>query len=177
VYINKKRGGAEVKVYLVQHGLSMPEEMDPEKALSPEGNKQSRNMAEFLKEKNIRVDSIWHSPKKRAVQTAHIMAEILACPETQERKGLNPLDPVGNLPGEIKSLNKDLMIVGHLPFLQKLASFLLSGTEDNQFISIRNSGVICLEYTDSWKLLWTVVPELLEKEREPTEFDSSKFGC
>jgi len=166
-----------MKVYLVQHGLSLPEEMDPEKALSPEGNKQSQNMAEFLREKNIRVDSIWHSPKKRAVQTAHIMAEILACPEAQERKGLNPLDPVGNLPGEIKSLNKDLMVVGHLPFLQKLASFLLSGTEDNQFISIRNSGVICLEYTDSWKLLWTVVPELLEKEREQTEFDSSKFGC
>jgi len=166
-----------MKVYLVQHGLSMPEEMDPEKALSPGGNKQSRNMAEFLKEKDVRVDSIWHSPKKRAVQTAHIVAGILACPETQERNDLNPLDPVGNLPGEIKSLNKELMIVGHLPFLQKLASLLLSGVEDNQFISIRNSGVICLEYTDSWKLLWTVVPELLEKGREQTEFDSSKFGC
>jgi len=177
VCINKKRGSAEMKVYLVQHGLSMPEEMDPEKALSPGGNKQSRNMAEFLKEKDVRVDSIWHSPKKRAVQTAHIVAGILACPETQERNDLNPLDPVGNLPGEIKSLNKELMIVGHLPFLQKLASLLLSGVEDNQFISIRNSGVICLEYTDSWKLLWTVVPELLEKGREQTEFDSSKFGC
>jgi phosphohistidine phosphatase len=166
-----------MKIYIVQHGLSMPEEMDPEKALSPEGNKQSRMMAEFLREKSIRIDSIWHSPKKRAVQTAHIMAEILACPETQEKKDLNPMDPVGNIPGEIKSLDKNLMIVGHLPFLQKLASFLLSGTEDNQFISFRNSGVICLEYTDTWKLLWTVVPELLEKGKDQTEFDSSRFGC
>lgn len=166
-----------MKVYIVQHGLSMSEEMDPEKSLSPEGNKQSRIVAGFLREKNIRVDSIWHSPKKRAVQTARIMAEILACPETQERKNLNPLDPIGDLPGEIKSLNKDLMIVGHLPFLQKLASFFLSGTEDNQFISFRNSGAICLEYTDSWKLLWTVVPELLEKGSDPAGFDSSKFGC
>ncbi len=160
-----------MKVYLVQHGLSMPEEMDPEKALSPEGNNQSRNMAEFLREKSVRVDCIWHSPKKRAAQTAHIMAEILAGPETQERTDLNPLDPVGKFPGEIKSSNKDLMIVGHLPFLQKLASLLLSGIEDNLFITFRNSGVICLEYTDSWKLLWTVVPELLERGREPTEFD------
>ncbi len=166
-----------MKVYIVQHGLSMPEEMDPEKALSPDGNKQSRNVAEFLREKNIRVDSIWHSPKKRAVQTARIMAEILACSNIQERKNLNPLEPIGDLPGEIKSLNTDLMIVGHLPFLQKLASFLLSGSEENQFISIRNSGVICLEYTDAWKLLWAVVPELLEKRGEQTEFDSSKFGC
>ncbi len=166
-----------MKVYIVQHGLSMPEEMDPEKGLSPEGNKQSRNMAEFLREKNIRVDSIWHSPKKRAVQTAHIMAEILACSDSQERKGLNPLEAIGNIPGEIKSLDKNLMIVGHLPFLQKLASCLLSGTEDNQLISIRNSGVICLEYTDTWKLLWTVIPELLEAESDQAEFDSSKFGC
>lgn len=166
-----------MKVYLVQHGMSMPEEMDPEKALSPQGNKQSRNMAEFLREKNIRVDCIWHSPKKRAAQTAHIMADIIACPEAQERTDLNPLDPVGDLPGEIKSLNKDLMVVGHLPSLQKLASLLLSGTEDNLFVSFKNSGVICLEYTDSWKLLWTMVPELLERGREPAEFDSSKFGC
>jgi len=166
-----------MKVYIVQHGLSMSEEMDPEKALSPEGKKQSRHVAEFLREKTIRVDAIWHSPKKRAAQTAHILAEILDCPDTQERKDLNPLDPVGNIPGEIESLDKNLMIVGHLPFLEKLASVLLSGTENNQFISIRNSGVICLEYTDTWKLLWTVVPELLEKERDQTEFDSSKFSC
>ncbi len=166
-----------MKVYIVQHGLSMPEEMDPEKGLSPEGKEQSRHVAEFMREKNIRVDAIWHSPKKRAAQTAHIMAEILVCSDTQERKDLNPLEAIGNIPGEIKSLDKNLMIVGHLPFLQKLASGLLSGTENNQFISIRNSGVICLEYTDTWKLLWTVIPELLEEESDQAEFDSSKFGC
>jgi phosphohistidine phosphatase len=166
-----------MKIYLVQHGLSMPEEMNPEKALSPEGNKQSRKMADFLREKNIRVEIIWHSPKKRAVQTAQIMAEIIDCSNIQERKDLSPLEPIGDLPGEIRSLNKDLMLVGHLPFLQKLASFLLSRLENNQFISFRNSGVICLEYTDSWKLLWTVVPELLEEGSDQSEFDGSKFGC
>lgn len=166
-----------MKIYLVQHGLSLPEEVDPEKALSPKGREQSRKMAEFLKEKNIRVDCIWHSPKKRAIQTAHIMAEILPCPVTQERKNLNPLDPVGNLPKEIEPLNKDLMIVGHLPFVQKLASLLLSGAEDKELISVRNSGVICLERTDSWKVLWTVIPELLEGQGDQADFDSSKFGC
>ena len=75
---------------------------------------------------------------------------------------------------EIESQNKNLMIVGHLPFLQKLASLLLSGTEDNQFISFRNSGVVCLEYTGAWKVLWAVIPELLEGK---AGFDSSKFGC
>lgn len=166
-----------MKLYLVQHGLSLPEEVDPEKSLSPEGEAASRNIASFLKEKNIRVDQVWHSSKKRAVQTAQIMAESLSSPETQERKGLNPMDPVGDFPGEIEALNKDLMIVGHLPFVQKLVSLLLSGTEDKDLISVRNSGVICLEHTDSWKVLWAVIPELLEGQGSQAEFDSSKFGC
>ena len=166
-----------MKLYLVQHGLSLPEEVDSEKSISPEGEAASRNIALFLKEKNIRVDQVWHSSKKRAVQTAQIMAESLSSPETQERKGLNPMDPVGDFPGEIESLNKDLMIVGHLPFVQKLASLLLSGTEDKDLVSVRNSGVICLEHTDSWKVLWTVTPELLEGQGSQAEFDSSKFGC
>ncbi len=166
-----------MKLYTVQHGISLSEEVDPEKSLSPEGEKQSRKIAEFLKEKSVQVDVLWHSPKKRAVQTAHILSETVASPEIQERKDLNPMDPVDNLPQEIEPLEKNLMIVGHLPFLQKLVSLLLSGTEDNQFISIKNSGVICLEHTDSWKVLWAVTPGLLEKQKGEAGFDSSKFGC
>ncbi len=166
-----------MKLYVVQHGLSLSEDLDPEKSLSLDGEEQSRIIAEFLKEKSVQVDALWHSPKKRAVQTAHILSESLASPEIQERKDLNPLDPVGPVREEIELLGKNLMIVGHLPFLQKLVSLVLSGTEDSQLISIKNSGVICLEYTDSWKLLWAVIPELLEKHRGEAGFDSSKFSC
>lgn len=166
-----------MKLYIVQHGISLSEEVDPEKSLSSNGEEHSRKIAEFLREKSVRVDTIWHSPKKRAVQTAHILSETAAIPEIQERKDLSPMDPVGHIPEEIEPLSKNLMIVGHLPFLQKLVSLLLSGTEDNRFISIKNSGVICLEHTDSWKVLWAVTPELLEKQKGEAGFDSSRFGC
>ena len=164
-----------MKLYLVQHGLSLPEDIDPEKPLSPQGKEQTQGVAEFLKEKNFQVDELWHSPKKRAVETAQIISENVRCSRIQERKDLNPLDPVKDFPQEIESLSKDLMIVGHLPFLQNLASLLLSGREDNQFISVRNSGVLCLEKTDTWKVLWAIIPELLQKDK--AEFDGSKFGC
>jgi phosphohistidine phosphatase len=166
-----------MKLYIVQHGISLSEEVDPEKSLSPDGEEQSRKIAEFLKEKSVHVDVLWHSPKKRAVQTAHILSETVASPEVQERKDLNPRDPVGPIREVIEPMEKNLMIVGHLPFLQKLVSLLLSGTEDDQFISIKNSGVICLEYADSWKVSWAVTPELLEKQKSEAGFDSSKFGC
>lgn len=166
-----------MKLYTVQHGISLSKDVDPDKSLSPDGEEQSRKIAEFLKEKSVHVDVLWHSPKKRAVQTAQILSEILASPEVQERKDLNPMDPVSNFPEEIEPLEKNLMIVGHLPFLQKLVSLLLSGTEDGQFVAIKNSGVICLEHTDSWKVLWAVTPGLLEKQMGDAGFDSSKFGC
>jgi phosphohistidine phosphatase len=150
-----------MKLYLIQHGISWSEEKDPEKSLSPEGKEETQRTAEFLKTKNIEVDAVWHSPKLRAAQTAQIIVSSIICLEIQQRDDLNPLDPVKNLPQEIKSLNKNLMIIGHLPFLQKLASLLLSGSETNQFISFKNSGVICLEYIDNWKIAWMIIPVLL----------------
>lgn len=150
-----------MKLYLIQHGIALPEEKDPEKSLSPEGKEETQRTAEFLKTKNIEVDAVWHSPKLRAAQTAQIIANSILCPEIKERDDLNPLDSVENFPQEIKSLNKNLMIIGHLPFLQKLASLLLSRSETNQSISFKNSGVVCLEYTDNWKISWMVTPSLL----------------
>jgi len=150
-----------MKLYLIQHGIALPEEKDPEKSLSPEGKEKTQGTAEFLKTKSIKVDAVWHSPKLRAIQTAQIVSNSVFCSEIQERDDLNPLDSVENFPEEIKSSKKNLMIIGHLPFLQKLASLLLSGSETNQFISFKNSGVICLEYTDTWKIAWMVTPALL----------------
>lgn len=150
-----------MRIYLIQHGIALPEEKDPKKSLSPEGKEETQRTAEFLKTKSIKVDAVWHSPKLRAIQTAQIVANSIFYSETKERNDLNPLDSVENFSEEIKSLDKNLMIVGHLPFLQKLSSLLLSGSETNQFISFKNSGVVCLEYTDTWKIAWMITPVLL----------------
>ncbi len=150
-----------MELYLIQHGISLPEEKDPEKSLSPEGKDETQRTAEFLKTKNIEVDAVWHSPKRRAAQTAQLIVNSILCAEVQERDDLNPLDSVEIFSKEIESLNKNLMIIGHLPFLQKLASLLLSGSETNQFFSFKNSGIICLEYADTWKIAWMVTPALL----------------
>jgi phosphohistidine phosphatase len=56
------------------------------------------------------------------------------------------------------------MIVGHLPFLSRLASTLLIGDETVALVAFRNGGVVCLERGEEkgrWRLTWAVVPELL----------------
>ena len=148
-----------MKLYLIQHGLALTKEEDPERPLSAQGKAQTQRTAEYIKSRNIKVDAIWHSTKLRAVQTAEIIAEALACGEIQARDDMNPLDTVEKLPEEILAFNKDIMIIGHLPFLQKLASRLLVGPEKSEIIAFKNSGVASLDYDEKWKIDWLASPE------------------
>ena len=148
-----------MKLYLIQHGLSLAKEEDPERPLSTQGKAQTQRTAEYLKSRSIKVDTIWHSTKLRAVKTAEIIAEALACGKIQARDDMNPLDMVEKLPGEILASNKDIMIIGHLPFLQKLANCLLTGSEESEIIAFKNSGVVSLDYDEKWKIDWLVSPE------------------
>jgi len=150
-----------MRLYLIQHGLALPEDKDPQKSLSPEGKEATRKIAKFLKLKNVKVDSVWHSKKMRSIQTAKILSEYLSCQTILARDDLNPNDTVDVIAKEIQELSKDIMIVGHLPFLQKLASLILSSSQDNELISFIYSGVVCFEYKEFWRLLWMVTPELL----------------
>lgn len=148
-----------MKLYLIQHGLALAKEEDPERPLSTHGKAQTQRTAEYMKSRSIKVETIWHSTKLRAVQTAEIIAEALACGKIQARDDMNPLDAVDKLPGEILASNKDIMIIGHLPFLQKLADRLLIGSEESGIIAFKNSGVVSLDYDEKWKIDWLVSPE------------------
>jgi phosphohistidine phosphatase len=148
-----------MKLYLIQHGLALPKEKDPERPLSTQGEAQTQRTAEYLMSRSLNVDAIWHSKKLRAAQTAEIIAETLSCGKIQERDDLNPPDSVEKIPEEILASKMDIMIIGHLPFLQKLASLLLTGSEDNEIIAFKNSGVVSLDYDEKWKIDWLVSPE------------------
>jgi len=149
-----------MKLYLIQHGLALAKEEDPERPLSSQGKAQTKRTTNYLKSRDIKVDAIWHSTKLRAVQTAEIIAESLVCGKIQAREDMNPLDGVEKFPGEILASNKDIMIIGHLPFLQKLADRLLTGLEKSEIIAFRNSGLVSLDYDDEkWKIDWLISPE------------------
>lgn len=150
-----------MKLYLIQHGKALSEEHDPKRCLSQEGIKETKKIADFIKPKNIAVDYIWHSKKERAIQTAKIISQTVSYKEIIERNDINPNDPVDKLPEELKKLNKDVMIVGHLPFLQKLASLLLTGSETSAPISFINSGIICFDSKEPWQVEWFIIPYFL----------------
>lgn len=151
-----------MKLYLIQHGLALPKEKNPERPLSTQGEAQTQRAAEYLKSRSIKVDAIWHSKKPRAIQTAEIIAEAIAYGKIQARDDLNPKDSLKKLPEEISASKMDIMIIGHLPHLQKLAGLLLTGSEESDIIAFRNSGVLSLDYDEKWQIDWLVSPEHMQ---------------
>ena len=154
-----------MKLYLVQHAKAASKEVDPDRSLTEEGLRDIQKLAEFVKPLNLQVDSLWHSGKKRTEQTAEVLAEaIQANKNMTARNGLAPNDDVTALADELAAATEDIAIVGHLPFLAKLASLLLTGSESANTVAFKNAGIVCLTRSDEnqWQIDWMVTPELLD---------------
>ena len=152
-----------VALYLVQHGVSLPKEADPRRGLSPEGIAEVRRIAEVAKGYGVRVKRICHSGKTRAQQTADIMADFLSPTRGVEAvEGLGPMDDPGAWVSFIDNRD-DLMVVGHLPFLERLTALLVTGRMDKPVFRFQNGGIVCL--TDDpdkggWVVAWTLMPRI-----------------
>ena len=152
-----------MKLYLIQHGQATTEEVDPSRPLTSKGQSDVRKIALFLKGAGVDPRIILHSGKTRARQTAEIIAAHLGpdC-RVEEREGLAPNDPVSAPANELSGMANDLMFVGHLPFLGKLASLLLSSSEPKNVVVFSQGGVVCLQRNEdqTWQVAWMVTPEI-----------------
>ena len=153
-----------MKLYLVQHAKAASKDADPQRPLTEEGRRDIKKVAAFIKSLTLSVDYLWHSGKNRAQQTAEILAEVVEVKkEMAAHEGLSPNDNVTVLKDELISGRKDIMIVGHLPFLPKLASLLLTNSESSNTVAFKNGGIVCLDYSDDnqWRLDWLITPNIL----------------
>lgn len=152
-----------MSLLLVQHGKSLPKEVDPEQGLSDDGRSETEEIASAAEARGLRIDRILQSGKKRAAQTAEIFASNLhPAGGVQMMEGLNPLDNAASFAKKINA-SENLMVVGHLPFMERMASFLITGAEDKPVIRFQNSGIVCLdkdENSDHWTIRWTLFPRI-----------------
>lgn len=151
-----------MKLYLVQHGDALPEHIDPERHLSDVGRDDVACLAEFLARRHVSVDRIGHSGKTRARETAEILATEIA-PEVvpEQLPGLNPNDPVEAVAAQAAEWTADTMLVGHLPFMARLAAVLLTGRSEPPVCAFQPGSVACLAREEThWTLVWMLRPEL-----------------
>ncbi|MCM8775730.1 MAG: phosphohistidine phosphatase SixA [Candidatus Omnitrophica bacterium] len=162
-----------MKLYLMRHGEAMPESVNPDKPLTDKGKEDVQKVAAYLKKSGITLDAVWHSTKTRAKETAQTMVEGMGLPVICEaHDGLSPNDSVDEIVEKIRGFSCEkadgsLLVVGHVPFLGKLAVCLLSGSkssESSEMTEFLPAGILCLEQkgeTD-WQSKWMLNPDRVE---------------
>jgi len=151
-------------LYLVQHAEAKSEEEDPSRPLSSKGIEDIKRVASHISILNIEVDEIFHSGKLRARQTAEILTAILKIAKgITETDGLAPLDNSELWAERLTFKTTPVMLVGHLPHLGKLASLLLCGDIEENIVTFKMGGIVCLKRDNNkdWSLQWMILPELL----------------
>ena len=150
-------------LYLVRHGEAKPKEEDPERPLSEAGEDDVVRMAVWAAETGIHVVAIRHSGKLRAQQTAQIFSErLLEAPVPQAVSGLSPNDDVQPIAKQLQSEKGPIMLVGHLPFLQRLASLLITEDADTSVVTLDAGALLALAKNENgWCVDYLMQPKLL----------------
>jgi phosphohistidine phosphatase len=151
-----------LNLYILQHGEAEPKEVDPDRPLSEQGGHDIRILAMHMQNMDIKPGKIFHSGKLRAEQSARLVADVLS-PETQpvQANGLCPNDDPSMFANEIGQMNGNILLASHMPFVSRLCSTLLTGSDDAEFASTPGT-LICLEKTaDKWRMCWMLRPDFL----------------
>ena len=152
-----------MKLYLVQHGEAKIKSEDPQRPLTERGREDVARVAAFAANAGLQVGQIRHSGKRRAEETASILAEHLSPAEgVVAIPGLAPKDDVRPVAEALQGEARPVMLVGHLPFLDRLASLLVTGDAGRSVVRFRMGGIVCLVREDEkWAIGWMITPDLM----------------
>ena len=152
-------------VYLVRHAEAKHEDEDPARPLSEAGWEEARKVASFISRiKGLRAQRILHSGKTRARQTAEVLAEVLQPAEgVEEAEGLDPQADPFIWANHLGDTEEDIVLVGHLPHMGRLAGLLVTGRPDREAVQFQSAALVCLaqDEAENWTVQWMVVPCVL----------------
>lgn len=165
-----------MNLYLLRHGIAVEPgtpgfENDADRPLIPKGQRRLREAAAAMKKLELSFDLILSSPFVRARQTAEIVAGELKLKKRIEFSdgllpGGNPRALIHAL-NELKPAPKNVLLVGHEPYLSRLISLLVSGGADAAAIEMKKGGlckleVAALRHGQCARLAWLLTPSQME---------------
>ncbi|MCI0748475.1 MAG: phosphohistidine phosphatase SixA [Verrucomicrobia subdivision 3 bacterium] len=126
-----------MEIYLLRHGIAAERGShtgpDEERALTAEGVRKVRRVAQAMRVMRLSFDSVFSSPLVRALETAELVAKSLRLKKRlRVTEHLVPGTPTGTQIAWLRSLRPapgSVLLVGHEPNFSELASRLLTGQE------------------------------------------------
>ncbi len=156
-----------MRLYLIRHAHAKKGSPDPKRALSAKGRSQLKRLGKFLRTvSDFAPEEIWHSPYRRARQTAKFLArKVVPDAPLIEVEALVPDGAIAELALRLKLPGGQLALVGHEPQLGRLAGHLLAGSARaaRPPLPLRKAAVLCLERNAAgrWRVRWLISPDLL----------------
>lgn len=148
-----------MNIYIVRHGEAVSERIDPGRPLTRVGWEAVERVADMAAAKDVQVSAIFHSGILRAKQTAEILAQHLRLtPGTQPLSGLLPQDDPSVAKAELETAERPIMLVGHLPHLNRLVALLVSGQIQSEVEFAPATMVCCSRDGSRWKIAWILGP-------------------
>lgn len=151
-------------LYLVQHGKAKPKDEDPDRPLTDEGRREVESvMLLLMRYGAVTASRVVHSGKRRAQETAEIIATKLDA-ELEPSDALAPNDDPAVWVERLHGSQRDVVLVGHMPHLSRLASLLLTGDPEAEVVSFANGGVVALGLEEGhWALKWAIPPAMVQE--------------
>ena len=135
-----------MNLYFLRHAKASPHRKrwkpDSKRPLTAEGEKQARNVACGICALELEFDSILSSPYARALRTAEIAAEVLQSDKLHITESLiseaSPEKVIQEIHDKYAKC-KNILLVGHEPYMTHLISILLTGKPD-MAIDLKKAG-------------------------------------
>ena len=154
-----------MRLFLMRHGDAVDEHVNPDRPLSELGIVEVKKVAQFLKNAKMEFNAIYHSAKTRAKQSAELIKKILHTSfALQMKEYLSPNSPREDILKDIARdvQERNVLIVGHLPFLSYLVSQLVTGDEHKSLLTMSTGTLVILEKNlEAWSFVAMITPEFL----------------
>lgn len=150
-------------VILMRHGIAEPRgsQPDDERALTAKGRRRTKGSARGLARLIPGIEAIASSPLRRALETAHILADRTGLSDVELLDELRPdADPKEFLRVLDQTRERAIAFVGHEPSLSKIAAAMLG--LDALPLELRKGGCYVFTVEDGVrKLEWMLAPRIL----------------
>jgi phosphohistidine phosphatase len=149
-----------MNIYLVRHGDALSASANSERPLSALGREQAARAAHAIAERGAAIPLIHHSGILRAQQTAEIIAAVLIpAPVVELHTGLLPEEDPAIVAAELQGIQHSIALVGHLPYMRRLAGLLIHGDPEGAAADFLPATVLCCSrFGERWKTNWISAP-------------------
>jgi phosphohistidine phosphatase len=161
-----------LEVYLVRHAVAGHADAsrwpdDAERPLTARGFRDFRAAARGLRELVPDVGCLLSSGYARAWQTAELLHDVAGWPKPQECEELEAERRAASALGLLRSRGEQsVALVGHEPYLSRLASLLCTGGEDTLRLQLKKGAVVLVRTEPDvrpgeGRLSWSLAPKHL----------------